>query len=377
MPLALAITSGFTIYDQSDAVRLTGYILRDLNIDPKKFPPRTVHATISAAKNDMVSVESYQANEQGIFERRIGEVYAEYQKRLLEANAMDFDDLLFQTVELLRRCPDVLEMYQRRFQHVLVDEYQDTNKVQNAMVLMLARGHHNVTVVGDSDQSVYRFRGADVRNIMEFEEAFDDTTVIVLEQNYRSTQTILDAANSVISNNVMRKPKTLFTEQIGGELIERYHAEDEHDEARWIVNEMHRLHDHEHARWADMALFYRANAQSRSIEEQLVRADIPYKVVGGTKFYDRREIKDLLAYLRVMINPADEVSLRRVINVPKRGVGDSSLAKVDSWAAIHGVGFGEALRNADQAGVTGQCPIGNSQLCIDDGRRLARRQQSR
>jgi DNA helicase II / ATP-dependent DNA helicase PcrA len=350
--------NGFTIYDQSDAVRLTGYILRDLNIDPKKFPPRTVHATISAAKNDMVSVANFQASEQGIFERRIGEVYAEYQKRLFEANAMDFDDLLFKTVEMLQRCPDVLEMYQQRFKHVLVDEYQDTNKVQNALVLMLGKAHHNVTVVGDSDQSVYRFRGADVRNIMEFEEAFDDTTVIVLEQNYRSSQTILDAANSVIANNVMRKPKTLFTEQVGGELIERYHAEDEHDEARWIVREMHRLHDHEQVRWADMAIFYRANAQSRTVEEQLVRADIPYRVVGGTKFYDRREIKDLLAYLRVLLNPSDEVSLRRIVNVPKRGIGDGSLAKVEAWAAIHGTTFAEGLRNADAAGVTGKALSG-------------------
>ena len=360
--------SGFTIYDQSDAVRLTGYILRDLNIDPKKFPPRTVHAAISASKNDMVSVESYQAAEQGIFERKIGEVYAEYQKRLLDANAMDFDDLLYKTVELFRRCPDVLEYYQQRFKHVLVDEYQDTNKVQNAMVLMLAREHHNVTVVGDSDQSVYRFRGADVRNIMEFEEAFDDTTVIILEQNYRSTQTILDAANSVISNNIDRKPKTLFTEQIGGELIERYHAEDEHDEARWVVNEMHRLHDHEQIRWSEMAVFYRANAQSRNIEEQLVRADVPYKVVGGTKFYDRREIKDLLAYLRVMLNPADEVSLRRIINVPKRGVGDSSLQKIDGYAAVHSLSFAEALRHATDAGVTGKALTGirNFVTMLDD-----------
>jgi DNA helicase-2/ATP-dependent DNA helicase PcrA len=354
--------SGFTIYDQSDALRLTGYILRDLNIDPKKFPPRSVHAAISTAKNTMVGVKQYQAQEQGIFERKIGEVYAEYQQRLLAANAMDFDDLLFQTVQLFRTCPDVLETYQRRFQYVLVDEYQDTNKVQNAMVLMLGQAHHNVTVVGDADQSIYAFRAADIKNIVEFEDAFPDTTVIVLEQNYRSSQTILDAANAVIANNTMRKPKHLFTEQIGGELIERYHAEDEHDEARWIVQEMNRLHEHEQYRWSDMAVFYRANAQSRTVEEQLARRGVPYKVVGGTKFYDRREIKDLLAYVRVMANPEDEVSLRRVINVPKRGVGDSSLAKVETWALSHGIAFADALRHADEAGVSGKALSGIRQF---------------
>lgn len=358
----LGYRSGFTIYDQSDVIRLTGYILRDLNIDPKKFPPRTVHAAISSAKNSMIGVQEYMAEAQGIFERKIGEVYAEYQQRLLAANAMDFDDLLYQTVELFRRCPDVLEHYQRRFGIVLVDEYQDTNKVQNALVLMLGQEHHNVTVVGDSDQSIYGFRNADIRNIIEFEDAFPDTTVVVLEQNYRSSQTILDAANAVIANNATRKPKSLFTEQIGGELIQRYHAEDEHDEARWIVYEMNRLHEQENYLWSDIAVFYRANAQSRAVEEQLARAGVPYKVVGGTKFYDRKEIKDLLAYMRVMLNPDDEVSLRRVINVPKRGVGDSSLGKIETWALSHGISFAEALRHADEAGVSGKALSGIRQF---------------
>lgn len=364
----LGYRNGFTIYDQSDAVRLVGYILRDLNIDPKKFPPRTVHATISAAKNSMIGPLDYQSSAQGVFERKIADVYVEYQQRMRDANAMDFDDLLFQTVELLKRCPDVLEHYQTKFSHVLVDEYQDTNKVQNAMVLLLGQMHHNVCVVGDQDQSIYAFRMADVRNILEFEDAFADTTVIVLEQNYRSTQRILDAANAVIANNATRKPKTLFTEQVGGELIERYHAEDEHDEARWVVYEMNRLHEHEQCRWSEMAVFYRANAQSRAIEEQLARAGIPYKVVGGTRFYDRREVKDLLAYLRAMVNPDDEVSLRRVINVPKRGVGDTSLAKIDAWTTVHGVTFAEGLRHASDAGVSGKALSGIAQLLtlIDD-----------
>ncbi len=358
----LGYRNGFSIYDQADAVRLTGYVLRDLNIDPKKFPPRTVHATISAAKNDLIGVDDYIARAQGIFERKIGDVYREYQHRLRISNAMDFDDLLFQAVELMRRCPDVLQRYQERFQHILVDEYQDTNAAQNELVIQLAQKHRNVCIVGDSDQSVYRFRGADIRNILQFEDAFEDSTVIVLEQNYRSTQTILDAANSVIANNVMRKPKTLFTEQVGGELIERYHAEDEHDEARWIVYEMNRLHEHEHYRWSDIAIFYRANAQSRIVEEQLTRMGIPYKVVGGTRFYDRREVKDVLAYVRAITNPLDEVSLRRIINIPKRGVGDTSLGKVETWAVDNQAPFIDALRNAEAAGVTGRALTGIRQL---------------
>jgi DNA helicase-2/ATP-dependent DNA helicase PcrA len=265
-------------------------------------------------------------------------------------------------VELLQRRPDVLEHYQQRFAHVLVDEFQDTNKAQNELVVMLAKGHRNICVVGDSDQSVYRFRGADIRNILEFEDAFPDATMIVLEQNYRSTATILDAANAVIANNLMRKPKALWTEQVGGELIERYYAEDEHDEATWVVNQMHRLHETDGYTWRDMAVFYRTNAQSRVIEEELVRRKVPYKVVGGTRFYERREVKDALAYLRVIVNPADEVSLRRVINVPKRGIGDTSVARLTAWAASAGRTLAEALRHADEAGVTGRARTGVAQL---------------
>lgn len=708
----LGFTNSFTIYDAADAVRLTGYVLRDFNIDTKKFPPRTVHATISAAKNDLVDPEKYKAMAQGVFERKIGDVYAEYQRRLQAANAMDFDDLLVKAVELFNNHPDVLNSYRERFEHILVDEYQDTNKTQNELVIQLARQHRNVCVVGDGDQclpgsakirlpdgstkpieeltvgerivgiggkgdevestvefvkqshyqgpfcdvragdltlrgtafhtlpadpaieagrwmvylmyradrgyrigqvksvrknsvgllkqgvkvrvgqehadkawilrvcdsraeasffesyysarfglptacfhgvgrklamdeswlarlydelntegaakwlmeeldlhadyphfrpqnggnrqtlnltkfsdarggdqvgyhrvqwssirtdvinrlleagyplrpgkssslryetsredygeaqaiakaiaeaggmevnkrsaiagqvyqtmplshlrpgmhvlvdvdgrlerrrvdevdvewkqdhvydievspthnyvadgvvvenSIFRFRGADMRNILDFENAFEETKVVMLEQNYRSTQKILDAANAVISNNEMRKPKVLFTEQQGGELIERYQAEDEHDEARWIVNEMHRLHEHEQYRWSEIALFYRANAQSRVVEEQLARAGIPYKVVGGTRFYDRREVKDLIAYVRAAINPADEISIRRVVNVPKRGVGDTSLAKIEKWALQNHQSFGDALRHADDAGVSGKALSG-------------------
>jgi DNA helicase-2/ATP-dependent DNA helicase PcrA len=359
---ALGYRSGFTIYDQADTVRLTGYVLRDLNIDPKKFPPRSVHAIISQAKNDLVSVAEYASSARTPYDRRIAEVYAEYQSRLRAANAMDFDDLLVQTVELLRRNPDVLAHYQQRFKHLLVDEYQDTNKAQNELVLLLGKQHRNVLVVGDGDQSIYKFRGADIRNILEFEEAFPDAQVVVLEQNYRSTQRILDAANAVIANNAMRKPKALWTEQVGGEPIRRYHAEDERDEAAWVVHEIGRLHDSEHHRWGEIAVFYRTNAQSRAIEEELVRRGVPYRVFGGPRFYDRREVKDLLAYLRAVVNPSDEVSVKRIVNVPKRGVGDTSIGRVDNWATANGVPLGEALRHAAEAGVTGKALTGIERL---------------
>ena len=510
----LGYTSNFTIYDQADAVRLTGYVLHDLDIDTKRFPPRAMHATISQAKNDLVSVKDYTARALTIFERKIADVYREYQTRLRAANAMDFDDLLVQTVELFRQCPDVLVHYQQRFKHLLVDEYQDTNAAQNEIVILLSREHRNICVVGDSDQclpagtliaapggprvieeiargdvvfgvgeggmsapgsvafvkraryrgrlwrmtagghvlrgtphhvvparrdgalsyelmglahiepgmrvlvdippfcecsvahmttnpsqngglveatveavdteeydgpvydlevtpthvyvangvlvhnSVYAFRGANIRNILEFENAFPDAHVIVLEQNYRSTQTILDAANAVIANNAMRKPKALWTEQVGGELINRYHAEDERDEAMWAVHEMRRLHENEHYRWGDIAVFYRTNAQSRVLEEELARRGVPYKVVGGTRFYDRREIKDLLAYLRAVVNPADEVSTKRIVNSPKRGVGDTSISRLDAWATSEAVTFREALGSAEAAGVTGKAVNG-------------------
>ncbi len=345
--------SGFTIYDQADAVRLTGYVLRDMNVDTKRFPPRGVHAAISNAKNEMIGAEQYAEQASAVFERRIAEVYTEYQERLRRAGAMDFDDLLLRTVELFDRNPDVLESYRRRFEHVLVDEFQDTNAVQNALVVQLASGHRQVFVVGDSDQSIYQFRGADIRNILQFEQQFPDATVVLLEQNYRSTQTILDAANAVIANNFGRKPKELWTDQGTGQPIVRYHADDEGDEAQWVAHQIAALHDGGTMRWGDMAVFYRTNAQSRVLEECLVRVGIPYQVVGGTRFYDRREVKDALAYLKTVVNPADEVSIKRVLNVPKRGIGDASVARIDAWANAHGVPFLEALRSAQEAGVKG------------------------
>jgi DNA helicase-2/ATP-dependent DNA helicase PcrA len=350
---ALGFPSSFTIYDQADAVRLTGYVLRDLNVDPKRFPPRSVHATISAAKNELVGVDAYEERATGLFERRIAGVYREYQHRLLQAGAMDFDDLLTQTVRLFREHTDVLTHYQKRFQHILVDEFQDTNAAQNEIIILLAQDHRNICVVGDSDQSVYQFRGADIRNILDFEKSFPDATVVVLDQNYRSTQTILDAANAVIANNVGRKPKNLWTDQGHGEKIIKYSAEDETDESAFVSGEVSRLHDSGEYRWGDFAVFYRTNAQSRVVEERLTRVGIPYKVIGGTRFYDRREVKDALAYLKAAANPADEVSLKRVVNVPKRGVGDTTVARLDTWANAHGVTFGQALEHCEDAGVKG------------------------
>ena len=338
----LGYPSSFTIYDQADAQRLTGYVVRDLGLDAKRFPPRQVHAVISAAKNDDLGPEAYRQRAEVIFERKIADVYVEYQARLLKAGAMDFDDLLRNTVELFRTEPEVLEHYRRRFRHVLVDEYQDTNRVQNELVLQLAGEHHNICVVGDSDQSIYKFRGADIRNILEFEEAFPDATVIVLEQNYRSTQTILDAANSVIANNLSRKPKELWTDEGHGHAIIRYHADDESDEGQWVAHEIAKLHDSGQHTW----------------EEHLLRAGIPYKVVGGTRFYDRREVKDALSYLKAVVNPADEVSVKRVLNLPKRGIGDSTVAKLDAWAAMHGYAFMQALRRSDEVGITGRAVKG-------------------
>ncbi len=355
---ALDYPSGFTIYDQADAQRLIGYVVRDLNIDAKRFQPRSMHHLISSAKNDGLSPEMFLQAADTPPAKKAAEVYVEYQRRLQQAGAMDFDDLLLNTVRLFRSNPGVLDHYRRRFGHVLVDEYQDTNSVQNEIVVQLSKEHRQVTVVGDADQSVYRFRGADIRNIIQFEEAFPDSTVVLLEQNYRSSQTILDAANAVITNNFGRKPKDLWTDAGPGDRIIRYHADDEVDEAQYVAGELARLHDRGDHRWGDMAVFYRTNAQSRVLEEYLMRVGIPYKVVGGTRFYDRKEIKDALGYLKAIANPADEVSVKRILNFPKRGIGDTSMAKVDSFASAHGYTFIQALERADDAGVSGSAVKG-------------------
>ncbi len=354
----LGYPRSFSIYDQADAQRLTGYVIRDLALDSKRFTPRGVHNVISKWKNELVFPDDALVTSSTPMDRKHAEIYRDYQARLLKAGAMDFDDLLTNVVLLFRQHPDVLNQYQERFLHILIDEYQDTNTAQNQIVLMLGALHQNVTVVGDQDQSVYRFRGADFRNILQFEDAFPDVTTIVLNQNYRSTQIILDAANSVIANNPTRKAKTLWSELGRGEGITRYHADDEGDEAMWVARTAQELHDNQAANWKEIAVFYRTNAQSRVVEEALMRYGVPYKVVGGTRFYDRREIKDAMAYLRSVANPADEVSIKRVLNVPKRGVGDTSIAKLDTWARETGGGFMDAMLHAEDAGLGGAAARG-------------------
>jgi len=349
----LGYPKSFTIYDAADSQRLIAQVIRDLNLDPKRYPAKGAQVRISLWKNELVDAAGAAEAAFGPFETKYAEIFKEYQHRLMQAGAMDFDDLLVNVVKLFRLHPDVLASYQERFKHVLVDEYQDTNLAQNEIVLLLGRAHHNVCVVGDTDQSIYAFRGADYRNILQFERAFPDVYTVVLAQNYRSTQNILDAANAVISNNVERKPKDLWTQVGTGDKIVRYYADDEDEEARFVVSELKRLHRHEAVNWREMAVFYRANAQSRVLEERLIDGDIPYRVVGGTKFYDRKEVKDAVAYLRCVMNPADEVSIRRVVNVPKRGVGDTSIDKVAALAAAQSIGLSIALRRAESAGVGG------------------------
>ncbi len=347
----LGYKGSFTIYDDADSRRLIEIVCRELEIDTKKLSPRSIQGQISQAKSSQLGPTEFRAAALTIFDRRVADVFDLYQRRMVEANAMDFDDLLSNAVRLFNENPDVLDHYRTRFTHILIDEYQDTNAVQNALAVQLAGGHRNIVVVGDSDQSVYRFRGADITNILEFEREFPDATAITLDQNFRSTQTILDAANAVIVNNVSRKPKTLWTDAGEGERIVRYRAEDEHDEGAWVAHEINRLHRHHDLRWGDVAVFYRTNAQSRALEEAMVRAEVPYRVVGGTKFYDRREVKDVMAYLRVLVNPDDEVSWRRIVNVPKRGVGETSVAKLAGWSGRQGVSFGEAVARADDVGL--------------------------
>jgi DNA helicase-2/ATP-dependent DNA helicase PcrA len=322
-------------------------VIKDLDLDPKRFPPRQMKGAISKAKNELIDYESYAAQDSGFYHEKVSDVYRLYQQRLVEASAVDFDDILTLTVEILLAFPEVLERWQSRFQYVLVDEYQDTNKAQYMLVQMLAAKHRNVCVVGDSDQSIYAFRGADMRNIMEFEKDYPDARVILLEQNYRSSQTILDAANAVISNNASRQPKRLWTDAGAGESIVVFEAEDEHEEAAYIAEEIARLRD-EGVDLSDVAVFYRTNAQSRVIEELFVRFGVTYQVVGGLKYYDRKEVKDALAYLRAIVNPDDQVAIKRVINTPKRAIGDTSVAHVDRFAESAGVTFMEALRRVGE-----------------------------
>ncbi len=350
----LGFRPGFTIYDSDDQVRLVKHCLEDLGYDVKRFPPRGIHARISEAKNKLIDVDEFvppelpEGDSSSRYLEVVGEVYRLYQKRLYELNAMDFDDLLMRTVDVLQLFPSRLEHYRQTFRHVLVDEYQDTNRAQYTLVRLLAEEHRQITVVGDDDQSVYSWRGADLRNILEFERDFPDASVIKLEQNYRSTTTILEAANAVVAYNRDRKPKHLWTDRGQGEQIVLLECRDEHEEARLVAGELRAQLDA--GRVADeMAAFYRVNAQSRVLEDILVRYGIPYQVVGGTKFYERAEIKDVLGYLRVVINPADDISFQRIVNTPKRGLGTVAVGRLQQLAAAEGISLRQALDHLDAA----------------------------
>jgi ATP-dependent DNA helicase UvrD/PcrA len=344
----LGYRSNFTIYDQADQVRLTKACLEELERDPKRFVPRGIHAQISSAKNQLVGPDEYARRVSSFYDQTVADAYAVYQRRLHESNAMDFDDLLMLTVEVLERFPEAKKRWQKAFRYVLVDEYQDTNHAQYRLLQLLGEKHGNVCAVGDPDQSVYAFRGADIRNILEFERDFKDTRVIALEQNYRSTNTILRAANTVIRNNRERKEKNLWSALGEGEPVRALEVEDEHAEARFVAAEVAELIGQGYS-GKEIAVFYRTNAQSRVLEDVLVRQEIPYQVIGGPRFYERAEIKDAIAYLQVIDNPADSVSLERIANRPRRGIGVASLARLRTWAETYGATLSEALGNAEAA----------------------------
>ena len=345
-------TRNFTIYDSSDQLVLVKDCLKKLNLDDKQFTPRSVLGTISSAKNVLMDAKAFAAKASDFYEQKVADVYALYQEKLRENNAVDFDDLLFLAVRLLQENEEVREKYQSRFQYILVDEYQDTNHAQYALTKILAARWRNICVVGDADQSIYAWRGADIRNIIDFTRDYPDAASIKLEQNYRSTKTILHAANAVIDNNESRPKKTLWTENPTGNKIIHYQAQTEHDEADYIAGVIYNRHEISHEPYGDMAILFRTNAQSRVLEEKLMRYAIPYTMVGGTKFYDRKEIKDVLAYLRLLYNPEDSLSLTRIINVPKRNIGATTMEHVATYAEAQGISLFEALSSTDEIPVT-------------------------
>ncbi len=361
----LGFSTSYSIYDQADSVRLVTLVMRDLNLDQKRYNPRAVAALISNAKNELLGPADYRNATTNHFEEIVAEVYAIYQQRLTSANAMDFDDLIMKTVEVLQKFPDARARYRNRFKHILVDEYQDTNHAQYILIRELVGTDREgipaaqLCVVGDADQSIYGFRGATIRNILQFEEDYPDATTILLEQNYRSTQNILSAANAVITKNESRKEKNLWSDAGSGAKLVGFVAENEHHEAEFVRDELYKLSDTGESRYGDTAIFYRTNAQSRVFEEIFMRAGVPYKVVGGVRFYERKEVKDLLAYLRVLVNPDDEVSLRRIINTPKRGIGDRALDSIDDLAKRDTISFWQALTRSSSSELS---PRANSSI---------------
>ena len=347
----LGYNRNFTILDSSDQLSVVKQCEKDLNIDPKKYDPRAVLGIISNAKNELKTAEQCADMITGPVEQVAYKVYTQYQKKLKSNNSLDFDDLIMKTIELFRTEPEVLEFYQKKFRYIHVDEYQDTNRAQYMLVKMLASAFKNICVVGDSDQSIYRWRGADITNILNFEKDYPNARVILLEQNYRSTKKILEAANYVIKNNVGRKAKNLWTDNEEGPNIRYYTADSEHTEAYYITSQIQKAIE-SGRKYRDVAVLYRTNAQSRVVEEVFVKSNIPYNIVGGTKFYDRKEIKDMLAYLRLISNPDDDLSLTRIINVPKRGIGASTVDKIAAYAAQHGISMYRAIQETDQMGLS-------------------------
>jgi DNA helicase II / ATP-dependent DNA helicase PcrA len=346
----LGYRTNFTIYDQADQVRLTKACLEELERDPKRFVPRGIHAQISSAKNQLVTPAEYAERVASFYDQTVAEVYDLYQRRMFASNAVDFDDLLMLTVQVLERFPEARERWQKAFRYILVDEYQDTNHAQYRLLQLLAEKHRNVCAVGDPDQSIYAFRGADIRNILEFERDFGETRTIALEQNYRSTNTILQSANAVIEHNRERKPKNLWSELGEGEPVRVLEVEDEHAEARFVAAEIALLVE-EGWSSSEIAVFYRTNAQSRVLEDVLVRQGVAYQVIGGPRFYERAEVKDVIAYLQAIDNPYDAVSLQRIANRPRRGIGDASLARLQTHADAHGISLWEALAQPEEAGI--------------------------
>ncbi|MGK5680876.1 DNA helicase PcrA [Actinoplanes sp. URMC 104] len=374
------LKSTFSIYDADDSRRLMQLVIRELDLDPKRYTARGLAAQVSNLKNELVEPEEFKDRAKGPQERAVAEAYELYQRRLREAHALDFDDIIMATVHLFQSHPHVAEAYRRRFRHVLVDEYQDTNHAQYMLVKELVGGKGGevgpaeLCVVGDADQSIYAFRGATIRNILEFERDYPDARTILLEQNYRSTQTILSAANAVIDRNTSRKPKRLWSDQGAGEQIVGYVADTEHAEADWVAREIDRLSDKEGVRPGDVAVFYRTNAQSRVFEEVFIRVGLPYKVVGGVRFYERKEVRDALAYLRAVVNDDDTVSIRRVLNTPKRGIGDRAEACIEALSSRDRISFGQALRRAkDAPGISTRAAnsIGDFVQLLDDVRELS------
>jgi len=344
----LGMSRNYVIYDEDDSIRLIGRIARDMDIDIKKFPPRVIKAVISDAKNHLIDFEAYNEKASDYYEKLVAKVYSSYQERLLQANALDFDDLLVFTVDILRLFPETRKRYQEKFQYILVDEFQDTNMAQNEIVMLLGSAHQRICVVGDDDQSIYSWRGAKITNITEFDRQFDDVSVIKLEQNYRSTQNILDAAHEVINNNESRKPKKLWTENQKGEPVSRYTAGDEKVEVSFVINKIKQYRKKDGKKYRDFAIFYRTNAQSRAVEEQLIRQNIPYIIFGGLRFYDRMEIKDMLAYLKLISNPRDIVSLLRIVNVPRRKIGKTTINNIERYAQKNNMTFCEAFYQVDE-----------------------------